>query len=81
MRVGPDYTMPLALPSALTSETWVANSLSLTSGVADPLYWRVFEAPVLEDLVRRAYRGNRQTKTAVVRALQARHQRMATAGN
>lgn len=76
--VGPDFTRP----PAKVSEIWLgASDQRVKTGPAEYRnWWRVFEDPVLDRLISRAYEENLSLKIAGVRVLEARAQLGITAG-
>jgi NodT family efflux transporter outer membrane factor (OMF) lipoprotein len=70
--VGPDFTRP----PAKISEIWLeAGDQRLKTGSAEYRnWWRVFDDPVLDQLIARAYQENLSLKIAGVRVLEARAQ-------
>ncbi len=76
--VGPDFTRP----SAKVSETWLeASDQRVKTGPAENRnWWRVFDDPVLDQLISRAYQENLSLKIAGVRVLEARAQLGIAAG-
>jgi len=76
--VGPDFTRP----AAKVSETWLeASDQRVETGPAENHdWWRVFDDPVLNQLISRAYRENLSLRIAGVRVLEARAQLGIAAG-
>jgi len=76
--VGPDFTRP----PAKVSQTWLeASDERVKAGPAEYRnWWRVFEDPVLDRLISRAYEENLSLKIAGVRVLEARAQLGIAAG-
>lgn len=70
--VGPDFTRP----PVSVSQNWLEESdLRIKTGAAEYRnWWRVFNDPVLDKLVDRAYRENLSLRIAGVRVLEARAQ-------
>ena len=74
MMIGPDYEPP---PAPL-AEDWIdggpdgeASAAAADEGSANRLWWTLFEDPVLDTLVERAYRDNPTVQVAGVRVLEA----------
>ncbi len=78
LKVGPNYERP---PAPL-AETWIdAKNPQVKSEPADySAWWRAFGDPVLDDLVRIAYRQNVNLRVAGTRVLEARAQRAIAIG-
>lgn len=78
-KVGPDYCPP----KVQTAPDWIdADDGRVASEPPDDgAWWRVFDDPVLDDLVWSAYRENPPLKEAGYRVLVARAQRAIAAGN
>lgn len=78
-KVGPNYQQPVAPVAA----TWTdANQAGVTvNGRHRPDWWRVFNDPVLDQLVVTAYQRNLSLRSAAFRVLQARRQRSIEAAN
>jgi NodT family efflux transporter outer membrane factor (OMF) lipoprotein len=76
--VGPDFIRP----QAKVSQTWLeaGNQRVETGPFEYRNWWRLFEDPVLDQLVDRAYRENLSLKIAGVRVLEARAQLGIAAG-
>ncbi|MEM8944975.1 MAG: efflux transporter outer membrane subunit [Planctomycetota bacterium] len=78
-RVGPDHKRPI-VPVA---EDWIESEDP--SIVYDPCvqagWWRVFNDPLLEELILTAYQQNLSLRAAGLRVLEARAQRQIAAGN
>jgi NodT family efflux transporter outer membrane factor (OMF) lipoprotein len=70
--VGPDFQRPKAAVSANWRDTGDPRVSSEADTYRD--WWRVFEDPVLDRLIERAYRENLSLRSAGVRVLQARAQ-------
>ena len=70
--VGPDFTRP----QVKVSQTWLeaGDQRVKTEPVEYRNWWRVFDDPVLDQLIARAYRENLSLKIAGVRVLEARAQ-------
>jgi NodT family efflux transporter outer membrane factor (OMF) lipoprotein len=70
--VGPDFVRP----QAKVSRTWLdaADQRVKTEPLEYRSWWRLFDDPVLDQLVDRAYRENLSLKIAGVRVLEARAQ-------
>jgi NodT family efflux transporter outer membrane factor (OMF) lipoprotein len=77
-KVGPNYHRP---PAPL-APTWIdADNPRVNSFLGDySAWWRVFDDPVLDDLVRTAYAQNVNLRVAGTRVLEARAQRAITVG-
>jgi NodT family efflux transporter outer membrane factor (OMF) lipoprotein len=78
-KVGPNYTPP---PAAVANEWIDAADKRVRSETDDlSLWWKVFNDPVLEDLIGSAYRQNLSLRAAGFRVLQARAQLAIDQGN
>lgn len=77
--VGPDFVKP----DALLQESWIeSQSPGLQSGQTDySSWWRVFDDPVLDDLIDKAYRQNLSLQVAGIRIYEARAQLGVVVGN
>lgn len=76
-KVGPNYSRP----AAPVADQWLdAQDPQLSAQQNDPLWWRTFQDPVLEDLVHSTYRQNLSLRVAGLRILEARAQRAIVAG-
>lgn len=78
-KVGPNY----ARPPAPVADAWIdIEDTKLTSDTADDAqWWKVFDDPVLDELVQTAYEENLPLKIAGMRVLEARAQRGVATGN
>jgi NodT family efflux transporter outer membrane factor (OMF) lipoprotein len=76
--VGPDFTRP----PVKVSQTWMeaGDQRVKTESAEYRTWWQVFEDPVLDQLIARAYRENLSLKIAGVRVLEARAQLGIAAG-
>jgi NodT family efflux transporter outer membrane factor (OMF) lipoprotein len=76
--VGPDFTRP----QARVSQTWLeaSDQRVKTGPVEYSNWWRVFDDPVLDQLIAQAYDENLSLKIAGVRVLEARAQLGIAAG-
>ena len=74
--VGPDYVEPEATPAA-TKDSWHQNlARGLAEGEADlQTWWKVFNDPLLDDIIQRATQGNLDLKEAFYRIQEARARR------
>jgi len=78
-KVGPNYRRP---PAPVANEWIDATDPTLdTAHVDDAAWWRVFNDPVLDELVASAYRQNLTLRVAGLRILEARALRAIAAGN
>ena len=79
LKVGPNY----AKPPAPVSDQWIdADNPNLIPQATDYSYWwRVFNDPVLDELVEAAYQENLPLKIAGMRVLEARAQLGVATGN
>jgi hypothetical protein len=72
-KLGPNYETPFAA----VGDGWIDNADP--SVIAQPPrhaeWWKVFHDPVLNDLVKKAYKQNLTLREAGLRVLQARHRR------
>ena len=77
-KVGPDFA-PL---DAKVNENWIdaGNSAIRTEPLAFDEWWTVFEDPVLNDLIGKAYEQNLSLHIAGLRVLEARARRGVAAG-
>src|SRR5262245_6403485 len=77
-KVGPNY----GKPPALVAPRWIdATDIRVRSDTEDlSQWWKVFNDPVLDDLVCHAYRQNLTLREAVFRVLQARAEYGVTVG-
>jgi NodT family efflux transporter outer membrane factor (OMF) lipoprotein len=77
-KVGPNYERP---PAPLAPEWIDARNPRIKSMPADySAWWRVFNDPVLDDLVKTAYKQNVNLRVAGTRVLEARAQRAIAVG-
>jgi NodT family efflux transporter outer membrane factor (OMF) lipoprotein len=78
-KVGPNYCEP----AAPVAETWIdANDKRVRQETVDiSRWWRVFNDPVLEGMIREAYNQNLTLKEAGFRILEARAQLAISIGN
>lgn len=78
-KVGPDYKRP----SAPVADEWIDSRDSRVSGTPGDYrtWWRVFNDPVLDQLVQTAYRQNITLREAGFRVAEAQAQRRVVAGN
>jgi outer membrane protein TolC len=79
LKVGPDYRRPCA-PVA---DTWIdyQDPRVISDPVVDWAWWRVFNDPMLDQLVLTAYQQNLTLREAGLRILEARAQRQIAVGN
>src|SRR5690606_35521174 len=81
--VGPDFVRPApGAPDDWTSWSNADDSLRAridTEGALSPQWWRVFEDPVLDALLERAFRAGPDLRTAALHFAQARVQRSTVA--
>lgn len=80
-KVGPDYQRP----SAQINEDWVGvageEQRFEQVGEVSQQWWGVFDDPILDNLIEKAYANNRDVKTAVYRVVEANQIRLETRGN
>ncbi|MGC8640719.1 MAG: efflux transporter outer membrane subunit [Isosphaeraceae bacterium] len=77
-KVGPNYCPP----AAPVAESWIQAADPRTQGSPprDGNWWKVFQDPILDDLVRRAYHQNPSLHAVGTRVLQARAQQAIAVG-
>jgi NodT family efflux transporter outer membrane factor (OMF) lipoprotein len=78
-KVGPNYTVP----EAQVADAWLETDNEVVKSEESDNYrwWEVFDDPVLNDLVERAYDQNLSLQIAGLRILEARARRGISAGN
>ncbi len=79
LKVGPNY----AKPPAPVEEAWIdsGNKRLVSTTPANIEWWTVLNDPVLNNLVKKAYRDNLTVRQAAYRVLQFQAQRAIAAGN
>jgi len=77
--VGPDF----GIPKTQVNDAWIGESERVVKRdtAVDAAWWKVFDDPILVDLVADAYRNNLELRAAGVRVLRAMAQRNVTWGN
>ena len=75
--VGPDFVKPeVELP-----ESWAATGNLSTSPIEQPQWWKVFDDPLLDSLIKTAWQQNNSLEIAGLRVLEARAQLGIAQGN
>jgi len=78
MTAGPDFVKP----EADVSQQWLSEQQDLSTSSAEfKEWWKVFNDPVLNDLINTAYQQNLDLQVAAVRILEARAQLGIAVGN
>lgn len=78
-KLGPNYETPIAA----TGDEWIdhADPDVISQPPRHEEWWKVFDDPVLDDLIEKAYRQNLTLREAGLRVLQARAQRAIVGGD
>ncbi len=72
VKVGPDFVRP----EAMVEQNWLESGDTRLQGDSSPYreWWRVFNDPVLDGLIDRAYKENLTLRIAGLRVVEARAQ-------